>query len=57
MSQQIASNTSEIPQPPHDRERLKALVGVSIIGFGGVATIAWSGFLLWALVEGIKQLF
>jgi hypothetical protein len=57
MSQQIASTASEILQPPQDRERLKMRVGITLIGLGGVATIPWAGFLLWAFVKGISSLF
>jgi hypothetical protein len=30
---------------------------VGLLALGGVATLAWSGFLLWILSEAIRRLF
>jgi hypothetical protein len=57
MSQQIASKATEAARPQWDGERLKVLAGLGLIGLGGAGTLAWSGFLLWKLVEGIGLLF
>jgi hypothetical protein len=57
MSQQIAFKRTEAAPPPRDGERLKVLAGLGLIGLGGAGTLAWSGFLLWTLVEGIGLLF
>jgi hypothetical protein len=51
------SNPDAVPvKKAPQAARLRAIWPVVLIGFGGIATLAWSGFLLWHTARAVAVL-